>query len=422
MQIHGAMLALHATAVKMVYDRAESFTGHVHRHPARIPASTARRGRAADLRADADPARRRGVRLGSTAVASNAASFAIGPYRVDNALLESTAVYTNNPRAGDARLRGHPDVLRGRGADGPARRRASRSTRSSCGSSTRSSRATAFDRPGRHRVAADPRGDPARRSADPAGSRGAAARPAAPAGGAGNTTRGEGVRRGVGFALGFKNICYSEGFDDFCAARVAPRRRQRDRALGRGGGGAGRRRRRAPGRADGLGTDDVALAPHGTATVGSAGSASASRMTWMAAGAGARRLPGGARGAGARRRRRGGRRARLPPSPHDAARPRDGFRSRASGRTSPSPSRRCGSWWRSTSTSGSRASSGSGRHRTSARRSTPGGRGPDRGRHGAGSRAGADGGARTRDGHVLNASFTDTSCRRPSTCRPSRST
>ena len=39
-------------------------------------------------------------------------------------------------------------------------------------------------------------------------------------GGAGNTTRGEGVRRGVGFAVGFKNIAYSEGFDDYCAARV----------------------------------------------------------------------------------------------------------------------------------------------------------------------------------------------------------
>ena len=39
-------------------------------------------------------------------------------------------------------------------------------------------------------------------------------------GGAGNTTHGEGVRRGVGFAVGFKNIAYSEGFDDYCAARV----------------------------------------------------------------------------------------------------------------------------------------------------------------------------------------------------------
>ena len=39
-------------------------------------------------------------------------------------------------------------------------------------------------------------------------------------GGAGNTTRGQGVQRGVGFAVGFKNVCYSEGFDDTCSARV----------------------------------------------------------------------------------------------------------------------------------------------------------------------------------------------------------
>ena len=44
-------------------------------------------------------------------------------------------------------------------------------------------------------------------------------------GGAGNTTRGQGVQRGVGFAVGFKNICYSEGFDDSCSARVRPARR-----------------------------------------------------------------------------------------------------------------------------------------------------------------------------------------------------
>src|SRR5262249_41498562 len=37
MQIHGAMLALHTgRPVKIVYSREESFTGHVHRHPARI--------------------------------------------------------------------------------------------------------------------------------------------------------------------------------------------------------------------------------------------------------------------------------------------------------------------------------------------------------------------------------------------------
>ena len=39
MQIHAAMLALHTSRpVKMVYSREESFTGHVHRHPARIHA------------------------------------------------------------------------------------------------------------------------------------------------------------------------------------------------------------------------------------------------------------------------------------------------------------------------------------------------------------------------------------------------
>ena len=37
MQIHGALLALHTNRpVKIVYNREESFTGHVHRHPARI--------------------------------------------------------------------------------------------------------------------------------------------------------------------------------------------------------------------------------------------------------------------------------------------------------------------------------------------------------------------------------------------------
>src|SRR5256886_16064037 len=39
-------------------------------------------------------------------------------------------------------------------------------------------------------------------------------------GGVPNTTHGEGVKRGVGYAVGFKNIGYSEGFDDYSTARV----------------------------------------------------------------------------------------------------------------------------------------------------------------------------------------------------------
>jgi len=105
-------------------------------------------------------------------------------------------------------------------------------------------------------------------------------------GGAGNTTRGDGVRRGVGFAVGFKNICYSEGFDDFCAARV----QLRDDGtavvhcaaaeVGQGVEGVILQVARTE-----LGTDDVVLASGTTAAVGSSGSTSASRMTYMASGA-----------------------------------------------------------------------------------------------------------------------------------------
>src|SRR5436305_3568500 len=105
-------------------------------------------------------------------------------------------------------------------------------------------------------------------------------------GGAGNTTNGDGVRRGVGFAVGFKNIAYSEGFDDYCAARV---RLSPDgfaevhcaaAEVGQGVTGVILQVARTE-----LDLDDVRLAPGQTATVESAGSASASRMTWMAAGA-----------------------------------------------------------------------------------------------------------------------------------------
>jgi CO/xanthine dehydrogenase Mo-binding subunit len=42
-------------------------------------------------------------------------------------------------------------------------------------------------------------------------------------GGVSNTTHGEGVRRGIGYGVGIKNICFSEGFDDYSTARVTVR-------------------------------------------------------------------------------------------------------------------------------------------------------------------------------------------------------
>jgi CO/xanthine dehydrogenase Mo-binding subunit len=98
------------------------------------------------------------------------------------------------------------------------------------------------------------------------------------------------VRRSEGFAVGFKNICYSEGFDDFCAARVRLH-------VNEGGGfsaevdfagaevGQGVTDVIGQVARTELGADDVVVARPSTADVASAGSTSASRMTWMAAGA-----------------------------------------------------------------------------------------------------------------------------------------
>ena len=289
MQIHGAMLALHTSRpVKIVYTREESFYGHVHRHPARIWY---------EHRANAD-GKLVNVRLkilidggayasSSTAVISNACSFAIGPYAVDNALLEGTCVYTNNPPCGAMRGFGavqtcfaaeaqmdkladalgiDPVELRLRNALGLGDKLPTGQT------VTGSLPVSEVIRKAAELPIPDPEPLP----------RDAIRLP----GGAGNTTRGDGVKRGVGFALGFKNICYSEGFDDYCTARVTLRAdggAEIHCAAAEVGQGVTNVLLQVA--REELGTDDVVLASHTTATVGSAGSASASRMTWMAAGA-----------------------------------------------------------------------------------------------------------------------------------------
>ena len=289
MQLHGALLALHTDRpVKIVYNREESFVGHIHRHPAKIWAEhrSSRDGKLVNVR----------VRIlldggayasSSTAVTSNAASFAVGPYAVDNALIESTCVYTNNPPCGAMRGFGavqvcfaheaqmdklaealdiDPIELRLLNALGPG---GSLPTGQKITGTLPVAdvirRAAALDIPEQEELPRDPMRLP---------------------GGSGNTSRGEGVRRGVGFAVGFKNIGYSEGFDDYAAARV---RLHKDGSaevhcaaaeVGQGVANVILQVARTE-----LGSTDVVLAPHTTATVDSAGSASASRMTWMASGA-----------------------------------------------------------------------------------------------------------------------------------------
>jgi CO/xanthine dehydrogenase Mo-binding subunit len=289
MQIHAAMLALHTNRpVKMVYGREESFVGHVHRHPARIRAEhrATRDGRLVCVRMQIllDGG---AYASSSTAVTSNSASFACGPYAVPNALIVSTCVYTNNPPCGA--MRGFGAVQTCFAAEAQMDRLAEALGEDPVELRLLNALAPGDTLPTGQRLTGSlPVADVIRRAAEiPLPEPEELPREAIRLpGGAGNTTRGEGVRRGTGFAVGFKNICYSEGFDDFCAARV---RRSGDgpweihcaaAEVGQGVTNVALQVARTE-----LDTDDVVLAPHTTATVGSAGSASASRMTWMAAGA-----------------------------------------------------------------------------------------------------------------------------------------
>src|SRR4051812_9126834 len=285
MQVHACMLALHTDRpVKMMYGREESFFGHIHRHPARMRYEhhATRDGELVAVRArillDGGA-----YASSSTAVCSNAASFACGPYDVPNARIDAYVVYTDNPPCG---------AMRGFGAV-----------------------QTCFAHEAQmDKLAAELGMDPVelrRRNALSTGTilpTGAPVRCPAPVsellervrdmpepedsggvpGGVANVTRGEGVRRGVGYAVGFKNIGYSEGFDDFSTARVRlslageePLGEVHTAAAEVGQGLVTVQEQIA--RTE-LGVERVIVLPADT-QVGSAGSSSASRQTLMTGGA-----------------------------------------------------------------------------------------------------------------------------------------
>jgi CO/xanthine dehydrogenase Mo-binding subunit len=223
MQIHACMLALRTRRpVKMVYSREESFVGHVHRHPCRMEYEHG---------ADSDGrlvfVRARIVLDGgayassSTAVCSNAACFAAGPYAVPNARITSFVAYTNNPPCG---------AMRGFGAVQVAFAYEAQMDKlaAALGIDPLELRIRNAMAPGDTLPTGQAIPEPApvaellERVRDmplpPAGD-GAPDQRELP-GGVSNTTHGEGVRRGVGYAVGLKNVGYSEGFDDYSTARV----------------------------------------------------------------------------------------------------------------------------------------------------------------------------------------------------------
>jgi OHCU decarboxylase len=292
MQIHACMLALHTERpVRMVYNREESFFGHVHRHPCRMryEHGATTDGRLVYVRA-------RIVLDGgayassSTAVCTNAACFAAGPYEVPNARIDSYVTYTNNPPCGAMRGFGavqvavaheaQMDKLAARLGIDPVTLRVANAmrpgTRMPTGQVIREPAPVAelLERVRGKPLPPDP----------PDGVRDLRELP----GGVSNTTHGEGVRRGVGYAVGFKNVGFSEGFDDYSTARVRlsidggePLVEVHTAAVDVGQGLVTVQAQIA--RTE-LGVERVAVLTADT-RVGSAGSSSASRQTYVTGGA-----------------------------------------------------------------------------------------------------------------------------------------
>jgi CO/xanthine dehydrogenase Mo-binding subunit len=291
MQIHACMLALRTgRPTKMLYSRQESFVGHVHRHPARLryEHGAARDGRLVYVRA-------RIVLDGgayassSTAVCSNAACFAPGPYEVPNASIDCYVVYTNNPPCGA--MRGFGAVQTCFAYESQMDRLAAELGIDPVELRRRNAMRTGSSLPTGQRVEGPVAvAELLRRVRD---------MPLPPAadvpgdlrdlpGGVGNVTHGEGVRRGVGYAVGYKNLAYSEGFDDAATARVRlsvtaeePLVEVHTAAVEVGQGLVTVQAQIA--RTE-LGVERVVVLPADTA-IGSAGSSSASRQTWMTGGA-----------------------------------------------------------------------------------------------------------------------------------------
>lgn len=295
MQIHACLLALRTgKPVKIVYNRFESFFGHVHRHPARLhyEHGATKDGKLTHMKcrivldggayASASPA-----------VVGNASSLSVGPYVVDDVDIEAIALYSNNPPCGAMRGFGAVQacfayeaqmdkVAKELGMDPVEFRRINAMEQGTLMPTGQPVDSPAPVAELLRRVKAMPM--PPERQWE--SSEGADVRQLP--GGLSNTTHGEGVVRGVGYAVGIKNVGFSEGFDDYSTARVrmevvggepVATVHTAMAEVGQGGVTVHAQIARTE-----LGVTQVTIQPADT-RVGSAGSTSASRQTYVTGGA-----------------------------------------------------------------------------------------------------------------------------------------
>ncbi|MGZ3143838.1 xanthine dehydrogenase family protein molybdopterin-binding subunit [Lentzea chajnantorensis] len=221
MQVHACLLALHTgKPVKMVYNREESFYGHVHRHPAVLyyEHGADRTGKLVYVRTKMylDG----GAYASSTpAVVANAATLGVGPYEVDNVTVDAYGVYTNNPPCGA--MRGFGAVQAGFAYESQMDKLAEALGMSPVDIRVRNAMTEGSVMPtGQVVDSAAPVAQLLKLVQDKPLPAGRSADIRELPGGVSNTTHGEGVVRGVGYAVGIKNICFSEGYDDYSTARV----------------------------------------------------------------------------------------------------------------------------------------------------------------------------------------------------------
>ncbi|MFD6156352.1 xanthine dehydrogenase family protein molybdopterin-binding subunit [Nocardia sp. NPDC060256] len=222
MQIHAGMLALYTgKPIKMMYNREESFFGHVHRHPAKMRYEYGATNAGKIVFAEVQIVLDGGAYTSATLnVTGNASSLAVGPYEIPHIKIDAYGVYTNNPPCG---------AMRGFGAVQACFAHESMMDKV----------AEALDLDPIHvrQVNAVAQGSKLATGqivhapmpmVEMLGQAQAMPLPAPLdasdirnlPGGVSQTTHGEGVVRGIGYGVGIKNICFSEGFDDLSTARV----------------------------------------------------------------------------------------------------------------------------------------------------------------------------------------------------------
>jgi len=289
LQVHCCLLALRlGKPVRMAYNRAESFLGHVHRHPARIWMRHHATAEGELIKIEARFVLDGGAYAStSSAVLINAVTHTQGPYRCPNAIVDGYAVRTNHLPCG---------AMRGFGVVQACFAHESQMDKlaQAAGLDPVEVRLINAMRTGDLLITGQPVESvaPVERCIRETA---ALAMPTEPIGGsdgdvmclpggAGRTADVSHIRRGVGWGVSIKNLMYSEGFDDYSTARCRMVNGVVTLKFATAEVGQGFVTIAAQIARTILGVDEVLLDRIDTG-IGSAGSTSASRQTWMSGGA-----------------------------------------------------------------------------------------------------------------------------------------